>query len=117
VKLTDLPFVCLRWDDAKGAATGEYTIEDVNRDWHQSQEIKTFGILLVDDDKGVTIAAEITQDDPVMFRGLSFVPRGMVIELIHLGFPRKSRSRVRNSSSDPKTAQSGPHSPAGPDGT
>lgn len=96
--LASLPLVCAIWDDAHGRATGEYTAEEIVRDLHEPTKIRTFGLLVHDDARGLTIAQEITNpdsgDEPT-YRGLGFIPRGMLQELIHLGTPKRARKRKR----------------------
>jgi hypothetical protein len=93
--LAGLPLCCVVWDDAHGRAGGEYTAEEIARDLHQPAVIKTFGLLLQDDERGVTVVQEVTSgdEDTVTYRGVGFVPRGMVREVVHLGVPRRPRTR------------------------
>lgn len=94
--LSPLPLVCAIWLDAHGRTDGEFTADDVAREFHRPVPIKTFGLLVCDDDRGVTIAQEITSEDegaPPTYRGLGFIPRGMLRELIHLGAPKRARQR------------------------
>jgi hypothetical protein len=90
--LAPVPFVCVVWNDAHGSATGEYTTEEIIRSHHDPMAIRTFGLLVHDDDRGLTIASEITNpdsgDEPV-FRGIGFIPRGMLREVIMLGTPKR----------------------------
>ena len=101
-ELATLPMVCVVWDDAHGQAGGEYTAEDIVRDYHQPVVCRSFGLLIHDDAKGVTIASEITNpeaDDEPTYRGLGFIPRGMLKELIVLGVPKRpaaKRSKITN---------------------
>lgn len=89
--LAALPLCCVIWDDAHGRAGGEYTAEEISRDLHQPAVIKTFGLLLQDDERGVTLVQEITsgEDETTTYRGVGFVPRGMVREVILLGQPKR----------------------------
>lgn len=90
-----LPLCCVVWDDAHGRVAGEFTVEEVHRELHHPAVIKTFGLLLLDDDRGVTVVQEITSgaEEPVTYRNVGFVPRGMVREVILLGQPKRPRAR------------------------
>lgn len=88
--LARLPLVCAIWDDAHGRTDGEFTAEEIARDHHDPAPIKTFGLLVHDDERGVSIAQEITSDgDAPTYRGLGFIPKGMLKELILLGVPKR----------------------------
>jgi hypothetical protein len=101
--LTDRPLVCVEWLDAHGSTVGEHTIEEIQRDRHKPAPILTFGLLLIDDEKGITVASEITgteeRDGATTYRGVGFIPRGMVREVIPLGVPKKKKpSKTRTPS-------------------
>jgi hypothetical protein len=93
--LATLPLVCCVWDDAHGQTAGEYTVEEIIRDHHDPAVIRTFGLLVHDDERGVTVAQEITSDGDggPTYRGLGFIPRGMLKELIMLGVPKRPSVR------------------------
>jgi hypothetical protein len=96
--LASLPLVCVIWDDAHGRAAGEYTQGEILRDLHHPAVIYTFGLLVADDDKGVTVVQELTNpldDADDTYRGLGFVPRAMVKEVINLGIPKRPAVRGR----------------------
>jgi len=98
-ELAALPLVCAIWDDAHGRSGGEYTAEEIARDLHQPTKIRTFGLLVHDDDRGVTVAQEITNPDESeepTYRGLGFIPRGMLRELIVLGPPKRPRRQKKH---------------------
>jgi hypothetical protein len=106
MELSTLPLVCVIWDDAHGRTAGEYTQVEILRDLHHPAAIYTFGLLVADDETGVTVAQEITnpdEDGDSTYRGLGFVPRGMVKEVINLGIPKRPRART---SSKRKSANS-----------
>ena len=90
--LAGQPLVCAIWLDAHGTDSGEYTVEDIRRSFNEAVPVKTFGLLVCDDERGVTIAQEITTEDhvdPTQYRGLGFIPRAMLQELIVLGVPKR----------------------------
>lgn len=101
--LASLPLACCIWLDAHGRTDGEFTADDVAREFHRPVPIKTFGLLVCDDERGVTIAQEITSEDegaPPTYRGLGFIPRGMLKELILLGVPTRTRRRKAKDGAD-----------------
>lgn len=100
----DKPFVACTWLDAKGAAVGELTEEEVLRDWHQPQEIITYGLLVRQDQVGITIAAEITGTDPITYRGLSFIPAAIVKSVEPVKSKRKKRQKAPKSVETPAIA-------------
>lgn len=89
------PLVCVVWSDAHGRESGEFTEDEIMEQFHEAAPIHTFGLLIKDDGQGVTIAQEWTNPDggKPTFRGLGFVPRGMVKEVIHLGVPKQKMTR------------------------
>ena len=72
------PLVRVLWDDAH-MSMDEYTPEEVFRDMHRPEQVYTYGLLVQDDECGVTIAMEQGVTDG-KFRHLTFIPRGMVVE-------------------------------------
>jgi hypothetical protein len=91
-ELANLPLVCVIWDDAHGRAAGEYTQGEILRDLHHPAAIHTFGLLVADDATGVTVVQELTNPldtDDDTYRGLGFVPRAMVKEVVNLGIPKR----------------------------
>lgn len=69
------PLVQLRWRDAHGTATAVYELHEIP---HRALEVTTYGLLLRDDAEGISIASEDVGAN--CFRGLTFVPRPMVID-------------------------------------
>jgi hypothetical protein len=100
-ELATLPLVCVVWLDAHGRTDGEFTAEDIARDHHDPAPIKTFGLLVHDDERGVSIAQEITSEGnaPTTYRGLGFIPRGMVQEVIYLGVPKRPAKKRQQKAS------------------
>jgi hypothetical protein len=77
------------WDDAKATAVEEYDLNEVRTQFHKPARYTTYGLLLVDDEKGVTLASEEGNDQNL--RGLTFIPRAMVVEVVFLGRARAKR--------------------------
>lgn len=67
--------VYVRWLDAHGSATSAYAEHEIP---HAAIEITTYGLLLRDDDKGVSLASEYCAD--ATFRGVTFIPKPMIVE-------------------------------------
>lgn len=74
------------WNDAHGSAAN--VVYDIDEIPHAPIECTSYGILLKDDEVGVSIASE--QVDVDTYRGYSFVPRGMLVKLEPI---KKSRKR------------------------
>lgn len=93
------------WDDAKATAVEEYDLNEVRTQFHRPARYTTYGLLLVDDEKGVTLASEEGNDQNL--RGLTFIPRAMVVEVVFLGRARaKKKSRPKRQAE--AAAQPGP---------
>lgn len=70
------PFAILVWDDAF-VANGEVTVDEIS---HHPIRFYSVGWVLREDEGGVSIAAEWSPDQG-NFRGVTFVPKGMVREV------------------------------------
>jgi hypothetical protein len=69
--------VALRWMDAHGtAASTAYELHELP---HKAAEITTYGLLLRDDEQGVSIACDDCGGG--LYRGITFVPRSLVLEI------------------------------------
>lgn len=86
MKLSTRPLVCLIWDDAH-MSLDEWTPTEIDSDFHKPERVKTFGLLVRSDDRGVTLAMEEGATDG-KFRHTMFVPKAMVVEMIDLGHPK-----------------------------
>jgi hypothetical protein len=91
------PLVAVVWDDAKATAVVEYDLNEVRTQFHKPARYTTYGLLLVDDQQGVTLASE--EGDDQNLRGLSFIPRQMIVEVVFL-----ARRRVRKPSTKRRKA-------------
>jgi hypothetical protein len=117
--LSDLPLACVIWLDAKGDALGEHTRESIDREYHQPTPFATFGLLVKQNEAGITLAME--QCPPLVgteHRGLAFIPRGMIVEVVLLGRPRRPaapRRQARRPTPPPLVADPpAPDTPAAP---
>jgi hypothetical protein len=79
--------IALRWMDAHGTATTQYELHELP---HKAAEITTYGLLLRDDEHGVSIACESCGGG--VFRGVTFVPRALVLEIKPVRRTRKKRA-------------------------
>lgn len=117
------PFVCVVWYDAHTLQAGEYTLEEINDTFHKPALIQSYGLLVSDNEKGVTIAQEWTnpEDSNPTFRTLGFIPRQMVKEVVPLLTVKKSaktsnkKSKGHAQSKIDENAQGGEASNASPD--
>lgn len=100
--------VAVVWDDAKATAVVEYDLNEVRTQFHRAARYTTYGLLLVDDDKGVTLASE--EGDDHNLRGLTFIPRAMIVEVVVLARQRVRKARTKKHAA----ALSAPEAPAPP---
>ena len=109
------PLVAVVWDDAKATAVVEYDLNEVRTQFHKAARYTTYGLLLVQDEKGITLASE--EGDDQNLRGLTFIPRQMVVEVVMLGRPRAKRVRPKRQAagSQPASAKPAPSRPASQD--
>lgn len=80
--------VTLRWMDAH--ATNGTTAYELHELPHKASEITSYGLLLRDDADGVSIASE--DAGAGMYRGITFVPRSLVLELKPVKRIRKKKA-------------------------
>jgi hypothetical protein len=76
----EAPFVAVVWDDAKGNANIEYTVEEVSQHHHATPYV-TFGFMMLENEEGITLFSEQCLDSQGL-RGMSFIPAGMAKEII-----------------------------------
>jgi len=95
VKLSSRPLVACLWNDAHAVAQGELTQEDI--DLGGAYQFTTYGLLVREDEHIIAIAMEEAEDG--RFRGVTYIPKGMVEKLTVLGAPRPKRApRVKKES-------------------
>jgi hypothetical protein len=80
--------VCVTWTDAHGNAFAIYEQHELP---HAPAIVKTYGVLLREDDAGVSLANEVFEGGN--FRGVTFIPRGMIKEMVDVGRKRTVRNR------------------------
>lgn len=87
--MTPTRVVCVTWTDAHGNAMSIYEAHEIP---HAPALVRTYGVLLRDDETGVTIANEVFEAGS--FRGVTFIPRGMVQEMRDVGRKRGTAKAV-----------------------
>jgi hypothetical protein len=117
VKNSTLPLAAVVWDDAKATAVVEYDLNEVKTQFHKAARYTTYGLLVIQDEKGITLASE--QGDDQNLRGLTFIPRQMVVEVVLLGKPRarKARQKREAGGARPSSSKSAPSRPSSEDAT
>lgn len=81
--------VCVTWNDAHGNAFSVYESHEIP---HAPAVVRTYGVLLREDEAGVTIANEVFEAGS--FRGVTFIPRGMIKSLEDVHAPRKRKKNA-----------------------
>lgn len=86
----DIPFVVVEWLDAWKDATNDASLTEA-RAAHKPVRCFNAGWLLLDDEEGVQIAAEVSPTEPLPYRQRSLIPRAMIVAVHHvkLAQPRK----------------------------
>ena len=76
------------WEDAHGSAANvTYSIEELP---HAPILVESYGILLKQDETGVSIASEKCDKD--CWRGYSFIPAKMILKVEPVKKPRRKKS-------------------------
>jgi hypothetical protein len=81
------------WDDAHHSLD-EYTLEEIDRNFHKAARTINYGLLIRDDETGITLTSEEDEDGDL--RHVFFIPRKMIIEVVDLGVPKRKKARKRN---------------------
>lgn len=84
------PLVAVVWDDAKATAVVEYDLNEIRTQFHRAARYTTYGLLIVDDQQGVTLASE--EGDDHNLRGLTFIPRQMIVEVVSVTRRRQRKA-------------------------
>ena len=88
--------VVVIWDDAHARHQAvEYT-EDEVRNLHRPEAVVTLGLLLKEDEHGVSLYSEETGPDAV--RGANFIPAALIKDIIRMGHLKRPRKASRRSS-------------------
>ena len=81
--------VAVQWRDAHGSALSEFAEHEIP---HRAFIWTTYGLLMRDDAEGISLANEVSEG---LYRGVTFIPREMVSEVIDLGVPIRRRTRKK----------------------
>lgn len=87
-QMSNYPLVRVVWLDAHGSAVSSYSIDEIP---HAAIKVETYGLLLKQDEVGISIASEICDND--VYRGYSFVPAGMLVSVTPVTKQRKPRAK------------------------
>ena len=92
----DKPFVVVTWLDAWQDQENFTTAHGIKAT-HEPMHVTTMGILIHDDEMGVSIANErSTQDGQDVYRGRTFIPRAMVKSVVPYNLTKPKKPRVAN---------------------
>lgn len=78
------------WEDAHHSLD-EYTVEEVKRNFHKPIVTTNYGLLIEDNERGVTLTSEEDVDGDI--RHVFFIPRKMILEVVDFGIPKRARKR------------------------
>lgn len=89
---------CVVWDDAH-ISLDEYNQGEIERDVHKPCRVNTFGLVVAESEAGITLAMQEGAEDG-KFRHVNFIPRGMIVEVIDLGIPKRKKVMTRGKEKD-----------------
>lgn len=96
----ELRLVKVKWNDAFGNKIDEVSLDDVATT-HFPTQVETVGWLLWEDEVGISVVSERYNN---VFRGRTFIPRGMIISVEDILPPKKTRKKkVNETLSTPQT--------------
>ena len=87
--MSDKPLVIVHWLDAFCSDVTQMSEAEIP---HTPMKMRTLGWLLREDEVGVTVANESTEDKE--WRGVTFIPRGMLDRVATLTPPPKRRKKI-----------------------
>src|SRR3990167_1293149 len=103
------PLVGVQWDDARGDATKVVSpLDGTLNAFHKPSRIITYGLLLRDDELGVTVVAEDMEDND--FRGPTFILRSLVRKMwvVSKNPKRGQKVRISHEETAPAVCDPGP---------
>lgn len=94
--IMELPFVCVEWEDPWADPTEVISAADAHVK-HKPAIYETYGFLLYENDKGVSLTNEECMDDQD-FRGRNFIHRSLIrsVTRYNLSRPRKPRTPTQS---------------------
>lgn len=96
------PFVAIRWADAH-CISGASELSETELP-HAAAMYTLYGFVLRRDDVGITVAAEISDNNT--YRGISFVPAGMIESVVEYKLTVKKPKKSTQSQLADQTLQS-----------
>lgn len=85
--MSDKKLVAVTWQDAHGSAVSAYAEHEIP---HAAIVVTTYGLVLREDDAGISVANEVCEDGT--YRGVTFIPRGMIVKVAPVKRERKKKS-------------------------
>ena len=84
-----MKLVKVTWNDAHASVATLYEVHEIP---HQATVVQTYGLLLRQDDSGVSLANELCSGET--YRGVTFIPAGMIVKVeeLKLTKPRKPKT-------------------------
>jgi len=86
------PIVVVRWNDAQSSATHVFK-ESEDQNFHRPCVMETLGWLLRDDEEGVSVMNEVFSEEGLNYRGHTFIPRSLVVEMRVVKKPRQPKPK------------------------
>ena len=90
------PLVCVYWDDADASSpTDAFYEEEIV---HTPQPMETYGLLIKDDQDGVTIMNEfyLNENGKKTYRGRTTIPRSLVRDVVIMAEPYTPRKKAHH---------------------
>ena len=89
------PYIEARWLDAWSDTANFATAHGIALT-HKPMLVRTRGWLIVDDEEGISMAAEDSLDDggEMVFRGRTFIPRAMIQSVTVMKFTRPKKPQA-----------------------
>ena len=91
--------VCVVWNDAHGNAFAIYEPQEIP---HAAAKVYTYGIVIREDEAGISMANESFEGGS--YRGVTFIPRGMIIEVRDLQSHKTRKPRAKKETPSDGTA-------------
>ena len=87
--------VCVHWLDADASSPSEAFYE--NEIKHRTTPMETYGLLMRQDDDGITLMTEFYQEDDgkSVYRGRTFIPASLIKSIEVLAKPFVSKKKLK----------------------